>query len=118
MDIITGYYSMFHAASACLATIGIRSGRGHEALIDALTYYFYYVPKSKSRLEMEQIEALKRASAIEQEYLESIRQARAARVVAQYRPSISVETRHVKFILTHAPPFLDRIEEIIAKMGF
>jgi uncharacterized protein (UPF0332 family) len=107
--VITGYYAMYHAALACIASIGFKSDN-HTATILALERFFV----RRGKLEKEFLEKIKRAKRLEEEYVRKIRAAKRRREVAQYDVTTSVEQRMAEVVLKDADEFVERIEKLLA----
>lgn len=60
-----GCYAMFHAATAVLAAIGIKS-ESHESLIEELKYHFVFKEKV---IESEDIDKIKSAKRLDEKYV-------------------------------------------------
>lgn len=104
--IIKGYYSMYHAALACLAKLGLKS-ESHNATILALELYFVHPGK----LEEKYVRALEKAR-LEVDYVERLREAKQERIIAQYNVSMDVEQRSAKWILETAKELVDRLDKL------
>lgn len=104
--IIKGYYSMYHAALACLARLGFKS-ENHNATLLALELYFVH----SGKLEEKYVKILEKAR-LEKEYVEKLREAKQERVIAQYNVSVDVEQRAAKWILEIAKEFVNRMEKL------
>lgn len=107
--IITGYYAMFHIATALLGTIGIRT-RSHESLINALEYQFVH---KKDLLETDFIKKISKAKKLEEHYINRMWTAKTKRIMAHYRAEKEVLKKDAYKILDAAIKFVDRLQEII-----
>jgi uncharacterized protein (UPF0332 family) len=107
--VITGYYAMYHAALACIASIGFKSDN-HTATILALERFFV----RRGKLEKKFLEKIKRAKRLEEEYIRKIKAAKRRREVAQYDVTTSVEQMMAEVVLKDADEFIERIEKLLA----
>lgn len=107
-----GYYAMFHAATAALATIGIKA-RSHGSLIEGLEYHFV----CKERIiESEDIEKLKYAKKLDEKYVNRMWATKSKRNTAQYKANSTIAQKNAEKIYKNAIDFVNRIESLIKNL--
>ena len=106
--IITSYYSMYLAATAALAKIGIKSTT-HGSTIIALEYWYCL---KKNLLERKYIEMIQNAN-FGKEDIQKIDDAMKGRISVQYTVSKKYGENEAKRILKDAREFVNKITEII-----
>jgi len=104
-----GYYAMFHAATAALAAIGIKT-QSHESLIEGLEYHF--VLKEKA-IASDDIEKLKSAKKLDEKYVNRMRATKSKRNTAQYRADSVIAQKDAEKIYKNAIDFVDTIGSLI-----
>jgi len=100
---------MFHAATAALAAIGIKA-QSHESLIEGLEYYF--VLKEKA-IESKDIEKIKSAKRLDEEYVNKMWAAKSKRNTAQYKADSVIVQKDAERIYRNAIDFVDIIKSLI-----
>ncbi|MBL7169529.1 MAG: hypothetical protein ISS48_00745 [Candidatus Aenigmarchaeota archaeon] len=106
--VIKGYYSMYMAALACLAKIGIKS-ENHVATSMVLELIFVH---KKKVLESKYIELLNKIRDLEARYITMIITTRQKRRTAQYDAGIVVRKPIAVSIIKDARKFVDRIAKL------
>jgi uncharacterized protein (UPF0332 family) len=106
------YYSMFHAATAAIGSLGLRA-RTHEALIVSLEYHLHY---QKKALGTEDIAKLKKARQLEKEYVSSLWSAKTARNIAHYETGERFSKKESEELIVSAKQFIKRIEDFFQQI--
>jgi len=104
-----GYYAMFHAATAALASIGIKA-KNHESLIEGLEYHFVFKEKV---IESENIEKIKSAKRLDEKYVNIMWATKSKRNTAQYRADAVIAQKDAEKIYKNAIDFVDTLESLI-----
>jgi uncharacterized protein (UPF0332 family) len=104
-----GYYAMFHAATAALASIGIKA-KNHESLIEGLEYHFTFKEKV---IESEDIEKIKHAKRLDEQYVNRMWATKSKRNTAQYRADAVIAQKDAEEIYKMAIDFVDTLESLI-----
>lgn len=104
-----GYYAMFHAATAALASIGIKS-KSHESLIEGLEYHF--VDKEKA-IESEDVEKIKAAKRLDEKYINRMWATKSKRNTSQYKADSIIAEKDAEKIYKNAIDFVGTIESLI-----
>jgi len=109
--VVSGYYSMYMAASAALAKVGYRS-KNHTATIAGLDSFFV----RKKLLEPEYAKMIENAQ-LEQEVVDQLRLARERREIAQYSVTKETTGTLAKQIKEDAYKFVERIEKLVQSLS-
>lgn len=104
-----GYYAMFHAATACLAAIGIKA-KTHESLIDGIEYYFVYKEKV---IESTDIDRMKVAKKLDDRYVNRMWATKSKRNTAQYKADAIIAQKDAEKTYKDAIDFVDALEGLI-----
>jgi uncharacterized protein (UPF0332 family) len=100
---------MFHAATAALAAIGIKS-QSHESLIDGLEYHFVFKEKA---MGSEDIEKIKSAKKLDEKYVNRMWATKSKRNTAQYKADAVIAQKDAENIYRNAIDFVDAIESLV-----
>ena len=104
-----GYYSMFHAATAALAAIGIKA-ETHESLIEGLEYHFVY---KETAIESKDIDKIKSAKKLDERYVNRMWATKSRRNTAQYKADAVIAQKDAGKTYKDAIDFVDTIEGLI-----
>jgi uncharacterized protein (UPF0332 family) len=104
-----GYYAMFHAATAALATIGIKA-ETHESLIEGLEYHFVY---KENVIKPEDVEKIKSAKKLDEKYINRMWATKSKRNTAQYRADAVIAQKDAEKIFRDAIDCVDVLEILI-----
>ena len=107
--IICGYYAMYHAVLASLIKIGVKATTHYCAIA---AFKKFYVERDK--VKPEYVDCIKKASQIEQKYVESLDSAQENRIIEQYGIQVITNT-DAEWILEDAEDFVLKIEEVLAE---
>ena len=107
-----GYYAMFHAATAAISAIGIKS-RSHVSLIDCLEYHFVFKEKV---IESEDIDKIRLAHNLDEKYVNKMWSTKSKRNIAHYRADKVIAEKDAKKIYTSAVDFVDALEVIVREI--
>ncbi len=89
-----GYYAMFHAATAAISTIGIKS-RSHVSLIDSLEYHFVYKEKI---IDSKDVKKIRAAHYLDEKYVKRMWTTKSQRNIAHYRADKVIAEKDAKRI--------------------
>ncbi len=106
------YYAMFHAASAALATLGLRSTK-HEVVIQAVEYHFVHKQKL---LDECHIENLQSARELDTHYINRLWAAKKSRTTAQYETDRGFSQGEAERVILSADEFITRIAELLDEL--
>ena len=106
------YYAMFHAASAALATLGLRSTK-HEVVIQAVEYHFVHKQKL---LDECHIENLQSARELDTHYINRLWAAKKSRTTAQYETDRGFSQAEAERVILSADEFITRIAELLDEL--
>ena len=104
-----GYYAMFHAATAALASIGIKA-KSHESLIEGLEYHFVYKEKA---IDSKDVEKIKTAKRLGEKYINRMWATKSKRNTSQYKADSVIAEKDAEKIYKNAVDFVDTIEGLI-----
>ncbi|MFH1867512.1 MAG: HEPN domain-containing protein [Candidatus Omnitrophota bacterium] len=104
-----GYYAMFHAATAALAAIGIKT-ESHESLIEGLEYHF--VLKEKA-IESRDIQKIKYAKKLDEKYVNRMWATKSKRNTAQYKADAVILQEDAEKVYRNAIDFADTLGSLI-----
>ncbi len=106
------YYAMFHAASAALATLGLRSTK-HEVVIQAVEYHFVH---KQELLDECHIENLQSARELDTHYINRLWAAKKSRTTAQYETDRGFSQSEAERVILSADEFITRIAELLEEL--
>jgi len=104
-----GYYAMFHAATAALASIGIKA-ETHESLIEGLEFHFVYMENSIESKDMEKIKSAKR---LDDRYVNRMWATKSRRNTAQYKADAVIAEKDARKTYKDAIDFVDALQSLI-----
>ncbi len=101
--VIAGYYSMYHAVMASLYLIGIEA-RSHECAL--LAFDSFYIKKGK--VPAQYLKFVQRAKKLNEQFSETLEQARTIRIAASYSLS-EIRSPEAEKVATNAKVFYEEI---------
>lgn len=104
---------MFHAATAALATIGIKA-ETHESLIEGLEYHFVLQEKV---IESEDIEKIKHAKKLDERYVNRMWATKSKRNTAQYKADAVIAQKDAEKIYKNGIDFVNTLESLIKDLS-
>ena len=104
--VVSGYYGMYHSASALLALRGWKSD-DHDATIRMLEYLYVF---QEEKLTLADVKKLERARSLH-EQVGRLAIAKRARKTASY--GVDFSKTDVKFMLENARPFVERMRLVM-----